>query len=150
MISVIPFQFLYGTIGSQIQISINYLKMQISIPVWYDWKLGILHPNSIYQNISIPVWYDWKLSERRAAAEALLFQFLYGTIGSPLPSAEIEILQRFQFLYGTIGSKPPCKLKPVTSYFNSCMVRLEDAVKEYSGALGGKFQFLYGTIGSSY
>ena len=33
------FQFLYGTIGSRKNIQNGITPRQISIPVWYDWKV---------------------------------------------------------------------------------------------------------------
>ena len=76
-----------------------------------------------------------------------IFQFLYGTIKTPLIVSEVLQNSAFQFLYGTIKTCSFLKLYLTIQDFNSCMVRLrlvgELTVEAHLVCL---FQFLYGTI----
>ncbi len=54
------FQFHYGSIG-RVHMFIKILQLAfISIPLWFDWKVGRCSAVSIHKCISIPLWFDWK------------------------------------------------------------------------------------------
>ena len=97
----------------------------ISIPLWYDWKLfifastqGVFNFNSTMVRLEEAVF-------SLATLVVYLFQFHYGTIGSPIKRGSVLSCFLFQFHYGTIGSI-------------SILLR---------SVSGKKFQFHYGTIG---
>ena len=99
--------------------------INISIPLWCDWKVvkNCSIPNVI--NISIPLWCDWKLHIYFYTRFICLFQFLYGAIGSILLIALMLAGCAFQFLYGAIGRKIQNGMLSSKNNFNSFMVRLE-------------------------
>ena len=54
------FQFHYGSIG-RTNTNKSFLRcLNISIPLWFDWKSSLIGLGSRSTTISIPLWFDWK------------------------------------------------------------------------------------------
>ncbi len=80
--SVPPFQFHFGSIGSE-EDSIGIFNNTVSIPLWFDWK----GDESI--DMENPI---------------VLFQFHFGSIGSFITIERTANSSLFQFHFGSIGS----------------------------------------------
>ena len=103
------FQFQYGAIERRCSQQYR-TRYQISIPVWCDWKYGIISFSKSVFRISIPVWCDWKKNGSQILMKIKVFQFQYGAIESPIP-----ITTSIAF-----------------SNFNSSMVRLKEQMPSTS------------------
>ena len=100
--------------------------LKVSIPIWCDWKYLDQLDIKAGSTVSIPIWCDWKRSGITFVPLVVMFQFLYGAIGSKYKLTALYSSQMFQFLYGAIG-------------------RVSEMA---SLAIANAFQFLYGAIGS--
>ena len=141
------FQFHFGSIGSPLlQVfnfasvsfnstlvrlegsfrSLNLRKIEVSIPLWFDWK-QLRNPGiEKICFVSIPLWFDWKSFASKSPTIETMFQFHFGSIGSnsqigqrstffvsiPLwfdwkakTNWNIGRGEEFQFHFGSIGSR---------------------------------------------
>ena len=122
--NVVEFQFLYGAIGSVLHTSPPSPPPRFnSYMVRLEAVLVECHHFSRF--VSIPIWCDWKMVLEEQTTFWVLFQFLYGAIGSRIGSPGFWCPFLFQFLYGAIGRWSWRSKQPFGYCFNSYMVRLE-------------------------
>ena len=59
----------------------NWFGHNVSIPLWFDWKISRSGTMMSYYFVSIPLWFDWKKACNFLMKHNILFQFHFGSIG---------------------------------------------------------------------
>ena len=99
----------------------------VSIPLWDDWKVEKTWRKKCRNSVSIPLWDDWKALVKCSLIRLIsCFNSTMGWLEEQGDAAPLVVAAPFQFHYGMIGSTMP------KQHYNTALV----------------FQFHYGMIGS--
>ncbi len=100
-------------------------SVDVSIPIWCDWKLSRYIFIRIGIVVSIPIWCDWKCRSRKSKFPIRIVSIPIWCDWKESSNSCRSASVKFQFLYGAIGSLHAVCSVPDAISFNSYMVRLE-------------------------